>query len=37
MLLGAIVLLLAEAGIGMAVNLYVTVPAHHPGARPGDY
>lgn len=37
MLLGAIVLLLAQAGIGMAVNLYVTVPSRHPGARPGDY
>ena len=37
MLLGAIVLLLAQAGIGMAVNLYVTVPSRHPGARPGNY
>lgn len=37
MLLAAIVLLLAQAGIGMAVNLYVAVPAHHPGARPSDY
>lgn len=37
MLLGAIVLLLAQAGIGMAVNLYVTVPANHPGARPSNY
>jgi hypothetical protein len=37
MLLGAIVLVLAQAGIGMAVNLYVTVPPGHPGARPGDY
>ncbi len=36
-LLGAIVLLLAQAGIGMAVNLYVTVPADHPGARPASY
>lgn len=37
MLLGAIVLLLAQAGIGMAVNLYVTVPSRHPGARPTNY
>ena len=37
MLLGAILLVLVQAGIGMAVNLYVAVPAHHPGARPGDF
>ncbi len=37
MLLGAIVLVLVQAGLGMAVNLYVTVPAHHPGAHPADY
>lgn len=37
MLLGAIVLLLVQAGTGMAVNLYVSVPARHPGARPGNY
>jgi hypothetical protein len=35
--LSAIVLVLAQAGIGMAVNLYVAVPARHPGARPSDY
>jgi hypothetical protein len=28
--LGAAVLLLAEFGLGMGVNLYVTVPAHKP-------
>ncbi|MGC8627380.1 MAG: hypothetical protein ACP5VR_07470 [Acidimicrobiales bacterium] len=37
MLLGAIVIVLAQAGLGMAVNLYVTVPAHHPGAHPASY
>jgi hypothetical protein len=37
MVFGAILLILVQAGIGMAVNLYVTVPAHHPGARPSDY
>ena len=37
MVLGAIVLTLVQAGIGMGVNLYVTVPAHHPGAHPSDY
>jgi hypothetical protein len=37
MLLAAILLVLVQAGLGMAVNLYVAVPAHHPGAHPGDY
>jgi hypothetical protein len=37
MLLGAIVLVLCQASIGMAVNLYVTVPRRHPGARPSNY
>ena len=37
MVLTATVLVLVQAGIGMAVNLYVTVPGHHPGARAGDY
>ena len=30
-------LLLAQAGFGIAVNLYITVPTHHPGARPSNY
>lgn len=30
-------LVLVQAGIGMAANLYVTVPAHHPGARRANY
>ena len=37
LLLGAIVLVLVQAGIGMSVNLYVSVPARHPGAHPGSY
>jgi hypothetical protein len=37
MVLGALVLVLVQAGIGMAVNLYVTIPAHHPGAHPSNY
>jgi hypothetical protein len=37
LVLGAIVLTLVQAGIGMDVNLYVTVPAHHPGAHPSSY
>jgi hypothetical protein len=35
--LGAIILLIIEAGIGMAVNLYVVVPTHHSGAHPSNY
>lgn len=37
MLFGAIVLVLVQAGVGMVVNLYVTVPQHHPGAHPANY
>jgi hypothetical protein len=37
LLLGAILLVLVQAGLGMVVNLYVKVPAHHPGARPANY
>ena len=36
-LLTAIVLVLAQGGFGIAVNLYVTVPTNHPGARPSNY
>jgi hypothetical protein len=32
--LGAIALILVQAGIGMYVNLYVTIPTNHPGANP---
>ena len=37
LLLGAILLVLVQAGLGMVVNLYVTVPTHHPGAHPANY
>jgi hypothetical protein len=37
MVLSAALLVLVQSGIGMAVNLYVTVPARHPGAHPSDY
>ena len=37
MLLGAILLVLVQAALGMVVNLYVTVPAHHPGAHAANY
>jgi hypothetical protein len=37
LILSAVLLVLIQAGIGMVVNLYVTIPAHHPGARPASY
>jgi hypothetical protein len=37
MILAAIVLVLVQSGIGMDVNLYVAIPAQHPGARPSSY
>jgi hypothetical protein len=37
LLLGAILLVLVQAGLGMVVNLYVTVPEHHPGAHSANY
>lgn len=30
-------LTLVQAGLGTVVNLYVTVPAQHPGAHPASY
>jgi hypothetical protein len=37
MTLLAAVLVVAQTAIGMVVNLYVTVPAHHSGAQPANY
>jgi hypothetical protein len=37
MVLAAILLVLVQAGIGMDVNLFVTVPSGHPGADPSNY
>jgi hypothetical protein len=37
MILAAVLLVLVQAGIGMVVNLYVTIPISHPGASPHDY
>lgn len=37
MTLGIAVLLVAQVAVGMVVNLYVTVPVHHPGAHPANY
>jgi hypothetical protein len=36
-LLGAVLLVLVQSAVGMTVNLYVTVPSSHPGARPSNY
>jgi hypothetical protein len=35
--LGACLLLLVQYLLGMVVNLYVVIPAHHPGAGAGNY
>ncbi len=35
--LAACLLLLAQFVLGMVANLYVTLPAHHPGANAGNY
>jgi hypothetical protein len=32
--LATIALILVQAGVGMYVNLYVTIPTNHPGANP---
>jgi hypothetical protein len=37
MTLGVALLVIVQTAIGMAVNLYVSVPGHHPGAQPADY
>lgn len=37
MRLAAILLILVQAGLGMIVNFYVTVPAHHAGAHSANY
>ncbi|HLI01917.1 MAG TPA: hypothetical protein VKV06_14110 [Acidimicrobiales bacterium] len=37
MVFGALVLVLVQAGLGMVVNLYVSIPGHHPGTRGGGY
>jgi hypothetical protein len=34
---GALVLVLVQAALGVAVNLYVTIPSDHSGARPSSY
>jgi hypothetical protein len=32
-----LLLLVAQFLVGMVVNLFVTIPKNHPGARPGEY
>jgi hypothetical protein len=34
---GIAMVILAQAGLGTVVNLYVAIPPRHPGAHPGNY
>jgi hypothetical protein len=34
---GAVVMIALQTGFGMFVNLFVSIPKHHPGANPSDY
>jgi hypothetical protein len=34
---GAVVLICVQAGLGMFVNLFVTIPKHHPGSNPSEF
>lgn len=36
-LVAAVLLILIESGLGMYVNLFVTIPAGHSGASPSNY
>jgi hypothetical protein len=36
-MVGVIVLLLVQFLLGMAVNLFVTIPTNHPGSQPPEY
>jgi uncharacterized membrane protein YoaK (UPF0700 family) len=37
LLLLMVLLILCQAALGMAVNLFVTIPGHHPGSQPSNY
>jgi hypothetical protein len=37
MALAIAALLIAQTALGIIVNLYVTIPAHHAGAQPANY
>lgn len=34
---GAVVLICVQAGLGMFVTFFVSIPKHHPGSNPTDY
>jgi hypothetical protein len=34
---GAVVLICIQAGVGMFVNFFVSIPRHHSGANPSEY
>jgi hypothetical protein len=36
-LFGAVLLILIQSGLGMYLNLYVTIPANHSGSSPSNY
>jgi hypothetical protein len=36
-LFGAVLLILVQSGLGMYLNLFVTIPPGHPGANPSNY
>jgi hypothetical protein len=36
-ILVALLLVLVQSSIGIVVNLYASIPAHHSGAHPGNY
>jgi len=36
-ILGAVLLILVQSGLGMYVNLFVTIPSGHPGSSPSNY
>ncbi len=37
MAFAAAVLVIIQIAVGMVVNLYITVPKHHPGSHPANY
>lgn len=37
LLLLMVLVILCQAALGMAVNLFVTIPGHHPGSQPSNY
>jgi hypothetical protein len=37
MMLGAAILLIVQASLGMVVNLYVRIPSNHPGTSSANY